>query len=120
MALARRSPQLEQLAQAGSEAEWREVSVGLTTAAQAARGAPGSQEQRSWLLQREAALATRPCAHLGCTNMAGSSEAELKGLLCAGCMAVRYCGAQCARADWAQHKPACRLVAAERAAGGGS
>jgi hypothetical protein len=46
----------------------------LEAAAQEARGPPGSQEQCRWPLQREAALDTRPCAHLGCTNMAGSSE----------------------------------------------
>jgi hypothetical protein len=119
-ALARHAPQLEQLEQAGSEPDWQEVSAGLRAAAQAASGAPSSQEQRRWLLQRETALATRPCAHLGCTNMAGSSEAELKGLRCAGCATVRYCCIPCARADWPQHKPACRLMAAERAAAGGS
>jgi hypothetical protein len=118
-------PHLEQLllmaaASGSAVSPWRDVCAGLQAAAQAARGAPRSQEQRRWLLQRESALATRPCAHLGCTNMAGSSEAELKGLLCVGCMTVRYCCAQCARADWAQHKPACKLLAAERAAGSGS
>ena len=116
-ALASHAPQL---AQAGSEANSQEVSACLQAAAQVARGAPGSQEERRWLMQREAALATRPGANLGCTNMAGSSEGKLKGLCRAGCASVRYCCIPCARADWPQHKPACRLLAAERAAGGGS
>ena len=107
-ALASHAPQL---AQAGSEADWQEVSACLQAAALAAR---------RWLLQREAALATRPCANLGCTNIAVSSEGKLKGLRCAGCATVRYCCIPRARADWPQHKPACRLLAAERSAVVGS
>jgi hypothetical protein len=116
-ALASHAPQL---AQAGSEADWQEVSACLQAAALAARRVPGSQEERRWLLQREAALATRPCANLGCTNIAVSSEGKLKGLRCAGCATVRYCCIPRARADWPQHKPACRLLAAERSAVVGS
>jgi hypothetical protein len=54
----------------------------LHSSAQAARWTASSQEERRWLLQREAALATRPRVHLGCTNLTGSSEANLKGRRC--------------------------------------
>ena len=62
----------------------------------------------------------QPAARAGAILRAGSSEGKLKGLCRAGCASVRYCCIPCARTDWPQHKPACRLLAAERAAGGGS
>lgn len=40
------------------------------------------------------------CGHLGCTNLAGVSEAALPTLLCSGCRRVRYCSAQCQREAW--------------------
>ena len=112
------APQLQRLAQAGAISSWDDVYSCVKASVQAACGAPGSQEERRWLLQREDALATRPCAHLGCINMAGSSEAEPKGRRCAGCATVRYCSAQCAGQDWPRHKPACKLMAPARSAGG--
>ena len=116
LALAVRASGMGQQLPASTPAHWAEV---MDAWAQAARGAPGSQQEQRWLLQLEEALATRPCASLGCTHMAGSSEADLKGRRCAGCATVRYCSAQCAGRDWPRHKPACKLLAAARAAGGG-
>lgn len=50
------------------------------------------------------------CCHLGCTNMAGVSEAALPTLLCGGCRRARYCSKECQRAAWAQggHGSVCR------------
>jgi hypothetical protein len=65
------------------------------------------------LLRAEEALATRACANLACTSCVGSSEAGTpQGKRCRGCRTVRFCGAACQAADWARHKPACRLLAA--------
>ena len=87
----------------------------LAEAGEAGRGAPGSDQHRTWLLQQERALATRSCASLACTNLAGDSETSVKGRRCAGCVTVRYCCTECAAADWRRHRPACRLLAAMRA-----
>jgi hypothetical protein len=91
------------------------VRARLTEAGEAGRGAPGSDQHRTWLLQQERALATRSCASLACTNLAGDSETSVKGRRCAGCVTVRYCCTECAAADWRRHRPACRLLAAMRA-----
>ena len=63
------------------------------------------------------ALATRACAHPGCTTVTGASEAEQPlGKRCSGCRLVRYCGAACQKADWPAHKTACRELQRQRAA----
>lgn len=52
----------------------------------------------------------RSCAHSGCTNVTGDSEAGLEAGLrhCAGCGAVAYCGRACQVAHWKEgHKETC-------------
>ena len=62
-------------------------------------------------MQLAEALATRPCAHVGCTAIVGPCEAGMKrGKLCSGCRLVRYCGAGCQKADWPAHRAACRAL----------
>ena len=64
------------------------------------------------------ALATRPCAHAGCTRVGGPSEAALsQGKRCSACRLMRYCGAACQKADWRAHKAACAEL--QRKQGGG-
>ncbi|KXZ53500.1 hypothetical protein GPECTOR_7g950 [Gonium pectorale] len=52
--------------------------------------------------------ALRVCCNPACGDLTGESEAGLKLRLCAGCEAVRYCGAACQRQHWASgHKAEC-------------
>ncbi|KAK7042759.1 hypothetical protein R3P38DRAFT_2892094 [Favolaschia claudopus] len=53
-------------------------------------------------------ITNHSCAFPECTN------SKLKGAsmqLCKGCKRVHYCGRDCQRADWARHKPKCKLQA---------
>ena len=38
-----------------------------------------------------ALAAARRCCHMGCTNLAGGSEAELPTKRCSGCRVARFC-----------------------------
>ncbi|GAB4818351.1 hypothetical protein N2152v2_005397 [Parachlorella kessleri] len=50
----------------------------------------------------------RTCSHLGCMNLKGASESELgKGRRCTRCKLAIYCGIECQRAAWSQHKLIC-------------
>jgi hypothetical protein len=53
----------------------------------------------------------RVCNHLGCENLAGSSEAAAAAKVCGGCGAG-YCSAACQAADRRRHKHACRRMMA--------
>jgi hypothetical protein len=64
------------------------------------------------VLRRARALALRSCANPHCANLAGATEAALRGRRCGGCGAVRYCSEACCRADWRAHRRACRLLQA--------
>jgi hypothetical protein len=44
-----------------------------------------------------------------CANPACGSAPGAKTQRCSGCRAVRYCGAACAKEDWARHRGACRV-----------
>ena len=77
---------------------------------------PNSPEGQQLALEAAAALGTLRCAHLGCHNLAGASEAAAKRRKCAGCKAVRYCSEECSMADWRRHRPACRLLVAQASA----
>ena len=71
-----------------------------------------------WSVAAAEALATRgTCAHVGCTTMAGASEAAMRrGKLCGSCQVLRYCGPACQKADWRGHKAACRELQRREAA----
>ena len=59
------------------------------------------------------------CNNLACGNMSGPTEVRLvsgRSCLCAGCLTARYCGRDCQRAAWKQHKPVCKALAASAAA----
>jgi hypothetical protein len=58
-----------------------------------------------------AAPLPRVCNHLGCENLAGSSEAAAVAKVCGGCGAG-YCSAACQAADRWRHKHACRMMMA--------
>ena len=58
------------------------------------------------------------CNNPACSNLSGPSEARLVGgrsCVCAGCLTARYCGRACQRANWRQHKPVCKGLAAAAA-----
>lgn len=42
-----------------------------------------------------------------------STETIVKLFLCGRCKLARYCGAECQRAHWAEHKPYCNRVGSE-------
>jgi hypothetical protein len=55
------------------------------------------------------------CNNPGCSNLAGASELFIvsgKGCICGGCQVARYCGRECQKAHWKQHKPVCRMLQA--------
>jgi hypothetical protein len=55
------------------------------------------------------------CNNLACVNLNGPTEVRLvsgRGCMCAGCRMARYCGRDCQRAAWKQHKPVCKALAA--------
>jgi hypothetical protein len=54
------------------------------------------------------------CNNLGCSNLAGVSDAVTGARACSGCR-CRYCSVECQKADWQRHKHACRSMAAARA-----
>jgi hypothetical protein len=59
------------------------------------------------------------CNNLACGNISGPTEVRLvsgRSCLCAGCLTARYCGRDCQRAAWKQHKPVCKALAAAAAA----
>jgi hypothetical protein len=59
------------------------------------------------------------CNNPACGNLCGPSEAQLVGgrsCICGGCCIARYCGRDCQRAAWRQHKPVCKALAAAAAA----
>jgi uncharacterized membrane protein YgcG len=59
------------------------------------------------------------CNNAACGNLSGPTEVRLvsgRSCLCAGCLTARYCGRDCQRAAWKQHKPVCKALAAAAAA----
>ncbi|KAL4444275.1 hypothetical protein ABPG75_012012 [Micractinium tetrahymenae] len=81
-------------------AEWHNV-----TAAEA----PLVQQQGDEAAASEAALAaTRRCGNMGCINLEGASDAQLRTQRCGRCRLLRYCSAACSAADWRRHHACCR------------
>jgi hypothetical protein len=95
--LARLSPEAHAAAAAG-EASMSSGSAGAASAGQGRGGGGG---------------AAAACAACGSLPAAGH-----KHLLCKGCRAVRYCGPDCQKRHWPQHKGACQAAAAAAARGG--
>ena len=66
------------------------------------------------------------CNNPACGDLSGLTEVWLvsgRGCMCAGCRTARYCGRDCQRTAWQQHKPVCKAlaaVAATTAGAGGS
>ena len=54
------------------------------------------------------------CNNPACGNISGPTEVRLvsgRSCICAGCRTARYCGRDCQRAVWKQHKPVCTALA---------
>jgi hypothetical protein len=61
------------------------------------------------------------CNNPACVNISGLTELQQvsgRSCICAGCRTARYCGRDCQRQAWRQHKPVCKALAAAAAAGG--
>jgi hypothetical protein len=55
------------------------------------------------------------CNNPGCSNLAKAGEQSMvsgKGCKCSGCQVARYCGKDCQKAHWKQHKPVCKMLQA--------
>lgn len=91
--------------------------VGVTVASSVAGSAV---EQLQMLGGALGALAhPHACNNIGCTSLLGPSERQLvggRGTSCSGCRTARYCGKQCQKQHWKQHKPFCKAIAAVAAA----
>ena len=61
------------------------------------------------------------CNNPACVNISGPTELQQvsgRSCICAGCRTARYCGRECQRQAWRQHKPVCKALAAAAARGG--
>ena len=67
-------------------------------------------EEQHLAVRRAQALGLLKCANPQCASLAGTREAAAKGRKCGGCRVVRYCCEACSKADWKQHRVACRLL----------
>ena len=64
-------------------------------------------QRMRFLEERGAAWAARRSSAPRCARCGAQPAAGQKLRLCGGCKAVRYCGAECQRADWTAHRPRC-------------
>jgi len=77
---------------------------------------PLAQQQGNEAVTSARALGeARRCGHLGCTNLAGISDTDVRVERCSGCHTVRFCGAECSKAAWRSHRAACRELQAAAA-----
>ena len=56
-------------------------------------------------------IAATSCETLWVPTPDGEMTARMK--ICAGCAQMRYCCAECQKADWKTHRIACRAIQAE-------
>ena len=59
------------------------------------------------------------CNNPRCMSLHGETEVSLvsgRACVCSGCRVARYCGRECLRQHWKQHKPVCKALAAAAAA----
>jgi hypothetical protein len=66
------------------------------------KGLKAEVDLRQLAVEQSRALGTLRCAHLGCTNLAGGSEAQLESKRCSGCKTERFCSDACSQAAWRQ------------------
>ena len=79
----------------------------------------GQQLGHTYVLFPDRALATGRVHILGegkgCASCGAEPAPGHKLSQCSGCKAVRYCGPQCQRRHWGQHKAVCKQLAADAA-----
>ena len=104
----------------GDPANWQrmrvEVAEPLASGLEAADG-----DAEAVALAAAEALATRACAYVGCTTVAGATEAGMpRGSRCGNCSVMRYCCKACQKADWRVHKAVCGELAKRAPRGAGA
>jgi hypothetical protein len=114
----------EQLAAAGCDAVslQQQLDVFLLSLPEGIQIGALDDKQLAALRSLGAALTSQafPCAcnNPACGQLAGALELQLvnrHSCLCADCRVARYCGRDCQRRHWKQHKPGCRVIAAAQA-----
>ena len=121
-------PALDRLAAAGCPPEQLQQQLEVLSAAQEGvqQGllTEASLAALIWQLQVVGGLLTSTavphfCNNPACGNVSGPTDVQLvsgRSCMCAGCLTARYCGRDCQRAAWKQHKPVCKALAAAAAA----
>jgi hypothetical protein len=114
--LQQRSPQWAAAVAAyeANQPNWLEVQAGaLPSTAAAAEQHSQQYAEAVGLCRALVAAAPLPvvCNNPSCGNIDGLGEAAAASKTCTGCR-CRYCSVACQKADWKQHKIACRRMAA--------
>ena len=107
---------------------WLQQLLAAEAAAAAARQAEGDAvaAQCAVLVQELRALGQASCLFAvplfcnnpRCMSLHGETEVSLvsgRACVCSGCRVARYCGRECLRQHWKQHKPVCKALAAAAA-----
>jgi hypothetical protein len=110
---------------------WLQLLLAAKAAAAAAQQAEGEavDGQCAVLVQELRALGGASCLFAvplfcnnpRCMSLHGETEVSLvsgRACVCSGCRVARYCGQECLRQHWKQHKPVCKALAAAAAATG--
>ena len=96
----------------GSSGDGNGGGLGTSTATQQQQGG-GTAGEAGEAGTPAPPAATRRCHHCGATKAPG-----VKLKLCAGCMHVYFCSADCQKASWREHKAACKAAGKAVAAAG--